>query len=84
MFNRVLVVCAALALGSCGPITSDADVYTLYRTSLAGSELVQVATFDASEGRDYNETNCGIVADLMRSQPGVIVRYMCTQGRHRN
>lgn len=82
MFKGIFAVCAAVALGSCGSEPTDMDVYTLYRTPLAGNEMIHVATFDASDGQAYNEENCQIVAGLMGSQPGVTVAYVCRPGRN--
>lgn len=79
---RMVVLGALLLASGCSP-PDNLDVYTLYRTPLAGSELIHVATFDAKEGRGYNEENCYTVAELMQRQPGVIVRYWCRAGRAR-
>lgn len=78
---RYAALClVALSLPACGR-PFDHNVYTLYRSAIIGGEAIHVATFDAKEGRDYNETNCLLVRDLIQSQPGVTVSYWCTQGR---
>lgn len=63
--------------------TARGETYYLYRSTVIGSsaERIHVATFDASEGRGYNEENCTIVRRLMENQPGVQVAYWCTQLR---
>ena len=42
---------------------------------------IHVATFDASDGNDYNSENCEIAMDLFRNQEGVTVKYWCEKGR---
>ena len=78
---RKLLVAPLLALGACGTEPDDMSVYTLYRSPIAGNELIHVATFDAAEERAYNSENCSIVAGLMQSQPGVTVVDICQPGR---
>lgn len=59
------------------------SVYTLYRSSaLAGGEKwrVHVATFDATDGPEYNRDNCAATRDLFKTQPGVKVTYWCERG----
>ena len=59
-------------------------VYTLYRASPGSDgERIHVATFDATHGEKYNQTNCEIARDLFAKQPGVVVRYWCERGRFR-
>ncbi len=59
------------------------DTYTLYRNSPLTGMKVHVATFDAAESGNYNRDNCGIVAGLIKKQPGVTARYWCEKGRVR-
>lgn len=80
MIKKLTIVTAVL-LSSCGSQADDLSVVTLYRSPVVGTEIIHVATFDAADGRDYNDENCRIVADLMRSQPGVTVQYWCQPGR---
>lgn len=82
MLKRILAVGAALALAACGSEPTDREVYTLYRTAIAGNDMIHVATFDVSNGQSYNQENCQIVADLMQGQPGVTVAYVCRPGRN--
>lgn len=78
--RTVVLLTAALVLSGCGE-APDRKAYTLYRSSIAGNESVHVATFDSTEGAAFNQQNCSEVAILIRSQPGVTVRYWCEPGR---
>lgn len=83
--GRVVRACVAalvaFAASACRPT---ADVYTLYRGSVAnGIERVHVATFDARHGASYNATNCEVARSLFSTQPGVSVQYWCEPGRAR-
>ena len=55
-------------------------VYTLYRTSAVaggGAWRLHVATFDATDGANYNRDNCTTAKALFQGQPGVTVTYWC-------
>ena len=57
------------------------DVYTLYRSSALDKTMrVHMATFDSSDGKEYNEENCALVRDLILSLPNVTVVYWCEPG----
>lgn len=59
-------------------------VYTLYlHSNLYQSRRIHVATFDAKESANYNRENCEIAARLFGSQPGIVARYWCEEGRFR-
>lgn len=73
---RFLILAPLIMLTACE--RAESGTFYLFRTPVAGSERVHVATFDARDGRDYNEENCTVVRDLMQSQPGVQVSYWCT------
>lgn len=77
--RTVVPLVAAIALAACGE-APDRKVYTLYRSAIAGDESIHVATFDSTEGASFNQQNCSEVAILIRSQPGVTVRYWCEPG----
>ncbi len=81
------VACAAaiIAAGLSG-CNSTTAIYTLYRSSATvGPELrIHVATFDSSDGVEYNRENCNVARSLFQQQPGVTVRYWCEQGRYRS
>jgi hypothetical protein len=63
---------------------TDSEVYTLYRNSLLDPTMrLQIATFDASDGKDYNAENCNVAANLFQAQDGVQTRFWCEQGRYR-
>lgn len=44
---------------------------------------IHVATFDASEGADYNRDNCEIARALFGGQPAVTAKYWCEKGVYR-
>lgn len=59
------------------------NVYTLYRSgAVEGGQTwrLHVATFDATDGAEYNRGNCQIAKDLFQAQPGVTVEYWCERG----
>ena len=60
----------------------DTEVYTLYRNStLDISMRLHVATFDGTDGKDYNAENCWVAADLFQRQDGVLTKFWCELGR---
>ena len=84
MAKMLYILILSVALCACGQRApfSDRGVYTLYRSSATDPlARVHVATFDASEGDDYNRENCDIARALFQDQPGVTVRYWCGAGR---
>lgn len=75
---------ALLGLASLAGCGGSDGVYTLYRSSPIDANMrIHVATFDASDGHDYNNENCRLASDLFRTQPGVTVRYWCEKGRYK-
>ena len=57
------------------------DVYTLYRSSALDKTMrIHMATFDSSDGQEYNEENCALVRDLILTLPNVAVAYWCERG----
>lgn len=86
---KILVLaCLCAILGSSfaqadvGLRTSD-DVFTLYRSSaLRNGQAwrLHVATFDAKDGKEYNQGNCEIARELFQNQPNVTVHYWCEKG----
>ena len=38
---------------------------------------IHMATFDSSDGKEYNEENCALVRDLILTLPNVAVAYWC-------
>ena len=84
MAKTFYILILSVALCACGQTVpfSDRGVYTLYRSSAIDLlARVHVATFDASDGDDYNRENCDIARVLFQDQPGVTVRYWCEAGR---
>lgn len=74
---RIGLVAAALLLGGCAPDENGLDgralfgageSATLYRNSPIARELrIHWATFDASDGIDYNLSNCQMAARLLNA-----------------
>lgn len=78
---RHLILFLAILSASC---SGSSDVYTLYRASpIDASMRIHVATFDSTEGSEYNRDNCDIARGLFQNQPGVKVRYWCERGPFR-
>lgn len=73
---------AAVVLSACDDSSA---VYTMYRTPIIGTDPVHVATFDAADGRAYNEKNCTDIAafltDAKVGPEGIVVGYFCRRGR---
>jgi hypothetical protein len=64
--------------------TPDEQVFTLYRNSVTDANMrIHVATFDASDGREYNRGNCDQAQELFQHQPGVKTKFWCEKGRFR-
>ena len=85
--TRILINAMCITLVTCSVShAGDNDVYTLYRGSaVRNSEMrIHIATFDATDGENYNKTNCFIAAGLFENQPGVSVRYWCEKGRFKD
>jgi hypothetical protein len=47
------------------------------RDSPTGNLRLHIATFDAEESEDYNRENFNLAGQLIKTQPGVTVRYWC-------
>ena len=80
---RLAIAAATLImLGGCISLLPGSEVYSLYRNSILDeSAKYHIATFDASDGADYNKENCETAAKLFQFQPGVRTRFWCAQGR---
>lgn len=90
--RRVLPVTlfvAIIALASCSQFPASKSAFTLYRNSMLDnptldkSSRIHIATFDADDGRDYNQGNCELARQLFQSQLGVETRFWCEMGRYR-
>jgi hypothetical protein len=78
MKSAIAVTLATIGLSQC----SDSSSYTLYREGVGLPDMrIHVATFDSTDGEDYNKENCRIAAKLFLGQPGVSVRYWCEKRR---
>jgi hypothetical protein len=79
----VLLGCCVAASAS-QPGADEAAVFTLYRNSAVNNALrMHVATFDAADGKAYNQAYCGQAAELFENQPGVKTRFWCEPGRYK-
>jgi hypothetical protein len=85
----VTLIAAIIGLASCSQFPATESAFTLYRNSLLGnpslnrSSRIHIATFDADDGRDYNQGNCETARQLFQSQDGVKTRFWCEMGRYR-
>lgn len=80
------IAAAILALTMAGPAMAQTDdeVYTLYRNSVLDVTMrIHVATFDSTDGKDYNAENCFTAAALFQDQEGIGTRFWCEPGRYR-
>jgi hypothetical protein len=79
-FNLFLLLSVA-SITACG-LAGNSDSYTLYRDSLVGGiNRVHVATFDTTDGEQYNHENCQLAAQLFQQQPGTETKFWCEKGR---
>lgn len=78
-----VVLAAILAMtATMAAAQSNDEVYTLYRDSVLDPSMrIHVATFDSTDGKDYNAENCNVAADLFEHQDGVQTRFWCEPGR---
>lgn len=64
--------------------TSSDSSYTLYRNSMTDENMrLHIATFDTSEGHDYNMGNCQLTAELFQRQEGVKTKFWCEKGTYK-
>jgi hypothetical protein len=86
---RVAMFCLIAALVITGIATAPAraqapGIFTLYRSSLVTPAMrVHIATFDSTNGGEYNQENCESARQLFQAQPGVKTRFWCEGGRYR-
>ena len=60
--------------------------YTLYRDSVTANGVgmrLHVATFDASDGGEYNRENCEVAKFLFQKQDGVKATFWCEKGQYK-
>jgi hypothetical protein len=79
MIARLFVaIGVGIALAGC----SDQGTFTLDRDGVLDPTMrIHVASFDSSNGADYNQENCQLAADLFGRQAGVVTRFWCEKGR---
>jgi hypothetical protein len=85
--NTSLLIGFALVMSMVGYFFAEllqSGTYTLYRNSVTAngaSMRLHVATFDASDGSEYNRGNCEIAKSLFQNQDGVKTKYWCEKGQ---
>jgi len=63
---------------------SSNNFYTLYRNSVTDETMrLHVATFDSSEGHEYNMGNCHTAQELFQKQDGVKTKFWCEKGSYK-
>jgi hypothetical protein len=82
MKNLLVSLVAVLASGCDGNLLSSrSGIFVLYRNSVLDQNArIHVATFDASDGENYNRANCAQASELFQAQPGVTTRFRCEMG----
>ena len=81
VFVTIIILASVPSFAHRGDHISNEDVYTLYRSSALDATMrIHMATFDSSEGADYNKENCSLVRDLILTVPSVKVAYWCERG----
>ena len=89
MAKTALFTIFALVMAIVGFFFSDfieSGTYTLYRNSITsnGSGMrLHVATFNATDGAEYNRENCELAKSLFQSQDGVKAKFWCEKGKFR-
>lgn len=74
--NKLLLI-LTLFIASC----SQSNTYTLYRNSITDENMrIHVASFDSSDGENYNQENCRIAQELFQKQDGVKTKFWCEKG----
>ena len=82
--RTILAVGITIGGLACIRETTRTDVYTLYRNSVLDStKRFHVASFNSTDGDDYNRENCEVARGLFQRQPGVTVKYWCEKGEYK-
>ena len=82
--RQLFLVVVASSLVGCSGAVSDANSFTLYRSSVTDKAMrIHVASFDSEAGEAYNQENCRQAELLFQSQPGVETKFWCEKGRFR-
>ena len=72
-----LIIIYLIFLISC----SQSESYTLYRNSVTDENMrIHVASFNSSDGENYNQGNCKIAQELFQKQDGVKTKFWCEKG----
>ena len=84
-FKTAILIISLVFLTAC----KEGQTYTLYRDSPLGNSFdgkvdrIHIATFDTSDGEEYNKENCEIARDLFQSQQGVVSKFWCEKGNYK-
>ena len=72
--------CTLIGFVLYGCVASD-STYTLYRNSPVGEYMrLHVATFDSTDGHDYNMENCKLAQQLFQKQENIKTKFWCEKG----
>lgn len=79
--RKSCILMTLLLMAGCDSLQSS---YTLYRNSVTNENMrIHIATFDSSDGPDYNQGNCRIAAELFQKQDGVKTKFWCEKGSYK-
>ena len=74
--NKQIILISLFLMGC-----SQSDTYTLYRNSVTDENMrIHVASFNSSDGENYNQGNCKIAQELFQKQDGVKTKFWCEKG----
>ena len=74
---KIILIFSLLLLSGC----SQSESYTLYRNSVTDENMrIHVASFNSSDGENYNQGNCKIAQELFQKQDGVKTKFWCEKG----
>lgn len=92
VFRGVSAIVGVVLVTACG---QGSPTWTLYRTTIIGTERLHMATFDADDAgggtRRFNEVNCHAAAELFQDAAHKLapdgkspIRYWCEEGEYRS
>ena len=74
--NKLIILISLFLMGC-----SQSESYTLYRSSVTDENMrIHVASFNSSDGENYNQGNCKIAQELFQKQDGVKTKFWCEKG----
>ena len=74
--NKLTILISLFLMGC-----SQSESYTLYRNSVTDENMrIHVASFNSSDGENYNQGNCEIAQELFQKQDGVKTKFWCEKG----